>query len=197
MVRLTKIYTKTGDSGTTGLGNGVRVAKTHQRVVAYGTVDEANAAIGLAVLACPTDDQGPRIRHFLLIVQNDLFDIGADLCTPITPDEQEGQRLRVQPPQTLRLEREIDSVNALLQPLNSFVLPGGTALAAALHLARTIVRRAERETVQLAENEPDSINAEVVRYLNRLSDLLFVLGRLANNAGRGDVLWTPGKHRQG
>lgn len=198
MVKLTKIYTKTGDSGTTVLGNSARVAKTHPRVVSYGTVDEANAAIGMAILAAGQPGAGAqaqRIGEVLVAVQHDLFDVGADLCTPITPDERPGQRLRVEESQTLRLEREIDRANESLAPLNSFVLPGGRPLATALHLARTIVRRAEIKTVALAETEPDSINAEAVRYLNRLSDLLFVLARLANDDGKADVLWIPGKNR--
>ncbi len=211
MVRLTKIYTKTGDSGTTGLGNGVRVSKTHLRVEAYGTVDEANAAIGVAIVALggatgagsagTPATAGPAawgvLADLLQRVQHDLFDVGADLATPIGPDETPGQRLRVQEEQTTALERAIDRFNADLAPLNSFVLPGGTGAAAALHVARTVVRRAERLTVALAESEPDTMNAEAVRYLNRLSDLLFVLARVANANGAADILWVPGKNRSG
>jgi len=194
MVRLTKIYTRAGDDGATNLGNGSRVAKTHPRVEAYGTVDEANAAIGVAATLCEDRETEARIREILRIVQNDLFDVGADLCTPVEPEEEDGQRLRVVASQTQRLEKAIDEANTELEPLKSFVLPGGTRLAAALHTARTITRRAERLTVEVAEREPDTVNAEAVKYLNRLSDLLFVLARLANDAGKGDVLWEPGKH---
>lgn len=194
MVHLTKIYTRSGDRGTTGLGNGSRVAKTHTRVEAYGTVDEANAAIGLALCEAGSDDA---ISGVLRGVQNALFDVGADLCTPVGDDERDGDKLRVTEAQTKGLESSIDRFNAELDELHSFVLPGGTRLAAALHMARTIVRRAERLTVGLAESEPDNVNVEAVRYLNRLSDLLFVLARRANANGSGDVLWEPGKDREG
>ncbi len=197
MVKLTKIYTKSGDKGTTVLGNGRRVAKTHLRVEAYGTVDEANAIIGTAIVACraagqPTLDA---VAAELELIQHDLFDVGADLCTPVEAEEESGQRLRVEPGQTERIEKTIDRYNAELEPLTSFVLPGGTSAAAALHTARTVVRRAERLTVALAENEPDSVSDEAVRYLNRLSDLMFVLARIANDGGKTDVLWQPGKTR--
>jgi cob(I)alamin adenosyltransferase len=197
MVKLTKIYTKSGDRGTTVLGNGRRVAKTHIRVEAYGTVDEANATLGTAILACRGEGGGElaEVAAILERIQHDLFDVGADLCTPLDADEEAGTRLRVEAGQTERLEKTIDRYNALLEPLTSFVLPGGTPAASALHVARTTVRRAERLVVALAENEPDTVNDESVRYLNRLSDLLFVLGRIANDRGRSDVLWVPGKTR--
>lgn len=195
MVKLTKIYTRAGDDGRTMLGSGARVSKADLRVEAYGTVDEANAAVGAAVLACRTPL--PSVAAQLLAVQQDLFDVGADLCTPITPDEAPGKRLRVIPAQTKRMEDLIDEHNAGLAPLSSFVLPGGSPAACALHLARTVCRRAERLVAALLETEPDQTNAEAMRYLNRLSDLLFVLARVANDDGRSDVLWQPGKHRDG
>ncbi|MEO1717785.1 MAG: cob(I)yrinic acid a,c-diamide adenosyltransferase [Planctomycetota bacterium] len=194
MVKLTKIYTRTGDGGETGLGDGSRVAKTDARVEAYGTVDEANATIGLAVLACGDDTT----RSLLVRIQNDLFDVGADLCTPVKPGEHVGDALRVTGGQTEYLEAQIDRVNADLESLTSFVLPGGTELAARLHLARTIVRRAERRTIEFAETSEGAAAAEPIRYLNRLSDLLFVLARAANRGpgGDGDVLWVPGSGRE-
>jgi cob(I)alamin adenosyltransferase len=200
MVRLTKIYTRTGDDGTTGLGGGGRVSKSSPRVEAYGTVDEANAAIGLAV--CEAEAAGAAaapIADVLRSVQHDLFDVGADLCTPVEAEERAGARLRIQAAQSARLEPIIDRFNEPLGSLTSFVLPGGTSLAAALHLARTITRRAERLTVLLAEAEPRATAPEPVRYLNRLSDLLFVLARAANRlpGGAGDVLWKPGASRPG
>ena len=198
MVHLTKIYTRSGDRGTTGLGNGSRVAKTHTRVEAYGTVDEANASIGMALCEAAGDTGGDdELASVLRGVQNALFDVGADLCTPVGDSERDGDKLRVTESQTHDLERLIDRFNADLGELRSFVLPGGTRLAAALHVARTVVRRAERLTVGLAESEPDNVNVEAVRYLNRLSDLLFVLARRANARGSGDVLWEPGKDRDG
>jgi cob(I)alamin adenosyltransferase len=193
MVKLTKIYTRSGDDGSTMLGSGARVSKADIRVEAYGTVDEANAAVGLAIAAC----QGPlpEIAALLLEVQHDLFDVGADLCTPIKPGEEPGKKLRVLAGQTDRLEGLIDEHNEGLGTLTSFVLPGGTPAACALHLARTISRRAERLVAALLEAEPDATSAEAMRYLNRLSDLLFVLARVANDRGRSDVLWQPGKTR--
>jgi cob(I)alamin adenosyltransferase len=186
MVYLSRIYTKTGDQGETSLGDGGRVAKDHPRVAAYGTVDELNAVLGLLVA------QHPDVEADLLrLVQNDLFDVGADLCVPQPTAEPLGARLRLRPEQSLRLEQAIDRLNAPLSPLTSFVLPGGTAAAAWAHLARTVCRRAEREVVTLGRTE--LVNAEVVVYLNRLSDLLFVLSRVYNNGGQGDVLWQPGK----
>lgn len=189
MVKLTKIYTRTGDGGETGLGDGSRVAKTDPRVEAYGTVDEANAVIGVAVVACGDET----MRRLLVLVQNDLFDVGADLCTPVKPGEHVGDALRVTGSQTERLEAEIDRVNAGLGTLTSFVLPGGTELAAHLHVARTVVRRAERRVIEFAESAEGAAAAEPIRYLNRLSDLLFVLARAAN--GGDDVLWVPGGSR--
>lgn len=189
MVKLTKIYTRTGDGGETGLGDGSRVAKTDPRVEAYGTVDEANASIGVAITACGDES----MRRLLLLVQNDLFDVGADLCTPVKPGEHVGDALRVTGSQTERLEREIDRVNAGLGALTSFVLPGGTELAAHLHVARTVVRRAERRVIEFAESSSGVAASEPIRYLNRLSDLLFVLARAAN--GGDDVLWVPGGGR--
>ena len=187
MVQLTKIYTKGGDGGKTSLGNGSRVDKYDLRVEAYGTVDEANAAIGLARLEAETLADAMLSR-----IQNDLFDLGADLCRPM-PDIGEDEALRIQPSQVQRLEDEIDGMNATLAPLNSFVLPGGTPTAAALHLARTVVRRAERLTVQLAGEV--KIGSTAIEYLNRLSDHLFVLARYVNDQGKGDVLWVPGANR--
>jgi cob(I)alamin adenosyltransferase len=197
MVRLSKIYTKTGDDGSTGLGDLSRVPKDDARVAAYGTVDEANAAIGVCVsYIALTADTAPRaIAELLRSIQNDMFDVGADLCCPIGKEEKPGERLRVTPAQTERLERAIDQYNEPLKPLNSFVLPGGTPLSAFLHVARTVTRRAERDVVSLVHRDPKGTNAETVRYLNRLSDLLFVLGRVVNDGGKGDVLWAPGKSR--
>ena len=217
MVRLTRIYTRGGDKGTTSLGDGTRVAKHHPRVAAYGTVDETNAVIGEAQVelaraieklsadakaATPGSETQERLRdrvlaaelaaEFLTRVQNDLLDLGADLCTP-EAENPKYPPLRIVAAQVERLEREIDQLNAELEPLNSFVLPGGTDAAAKLHSARTVARRAEREITRFAEEEP--VNAEAVRYINRLSDLLFVLARYVNDKGRMDLLWTPGEHR--
>jgi cob(I)alamin adenosyltransferase len=197
VVKLNKIYTRTGDDGTTGLATGARVRKDDIRVEAYGTVDEANAAIGVAATHChvaanPTD---AAIAKVLTLVMNDLFDVGADLATPRPEGEPAGKALRIIQSQTERLERTIDEFNDRLAPLTSFVLPGGSPLAAALHLARTIVRRAERLGVTLIAADPSGTNPEAIRYLNRLSDLLFVLCRVANNDGRNDVLWVPGANR--
>jgi cob(I)alamin adenosyltransferase len=187
MVKLTRIYTRGGDKGKTSLGDGSRVAKQSLRVVAYGTVDEANAAIGLARLHTDGDADAMLAR-----IQNDLFDLGADLCTP------EGGRrgagaLRIVATQVKRLETEIDAINAALTPLNSFVLPGGSPAAAHLHLARTVTRRAERLVCALAATEP--VNPDAIKYLNRLSDHLFVLSRRLNGNGANDVLWQPGLTR--
>lgn len=195
MVHLTRIYTKFGDQGECMLGDGSVVPKTSLRVGAYGAVDEANAALGMAVVECAAAGAEGDIRAVLLSVQQDLFDVGADLCTPIAPGEQPGQRLRVSPEQTTRLEGVIDRYNAGLKPLNSFVLPGGTRLAAALHLARATVRRAERDATALITAEPGATNRHAVVYLNRVSDLLFVLSRVANASAGGDVLWVPGANR--
>ena len=187
MVRLTRIYTRGGDKGETSLGNGSRVAKHALRVAAYGTVDEANAAIGLARLHATGEADAMLGR-----IQNDLFDLGADLCTPEGGERKAGA-LRVAASQVERLEREIDAINARLKPLESFVLPGGTAAAAHLHLARTVVRRAERLMTELAAAEP--VNPEAIKYANRLSDHLFVLARALNDDGAKDVLWVPGQNR--
>jgi cob(I)alamin adenosyltransferase len=186
MVFLSRIYTKAGDTGETGLGDGRRVLKCSARVTAYGEVDELNSILGLA--AC----HDPSFEQVLRTIQNDLFDVGADLCVP--PADAKGSALRVRPEQAVRLEREIDRLNERLQPLRSFVLPGGTPAAAWLHLARTVCRRAERSVVALMQSE--AVNPGVLIYLNRLSDLLFVMARVANADGRGDVLWEPGKSQQ-
>ncbi len=186
MVKLTKIYTKTGDLGSTGLGDGSRRKKHDLRIEAIGAVDEANASIGLVRL----HTQG---EHDLMLtaIQNDLFDLGADLCLP--QDRRSKPTLRITHRQVERLEQEIDLMNEELQPLNSFVLPGGSLASAALHMARTIVRRAERIVYALSESEP--LNSEIGMYLNRLSDHLFVLARVLNDQGRTDVLWKPGENR--
>lgn len=192
MVQLTRIYTKGGDKGTTSLGSGKRVKKHDLRVAAYGTVDEANAAIGVARLHCSGDVDAMRVIDGMLgRIQNDLFDLGADLCQPEDPKDY--PPLRVVEAQVERLEQEIDRLNAELEPLKSFVLSGGTPAAAHLHLARTIARRAERDITTLMEHE--SINPAGLRYINRLSDLLFVMARYVNDKGRADVLWVPGKNR--
>jgi cob(I)alamin adenosyltransferase len=187
MVKLTRIYTRGGDKGKTSLGDGTRVPKQSPRVEAYGTVDEANAAIGLARLHVAGEDAAMLAR-----IQNDLFDLGADLCTPEGGRRRAGA-LRIVATQVKRLETEIDRMNADLQPLTSFILPGGTPAASYLHLARTVTRRAERLVCALAEAE--KINPEAVKYLNRLSDHLFVLGRRVNDNGVRDVLWQPGLTR--
>jgi cob(I)alamin adenosyltransferase len=184
MVYLSKIYTKTGDQGATGLGDGSRVPKDHPRVTAYGTVDELNALLGVLVSSMQGNKE---LAELIRSVQNDLFDVGADLCMPILPGD---KALRMRADQAERLEKAIDKYNERLQPLKSFVLPGGTAAAAWCHLARTVCRRAERDVVTLSHGE--TINPQVVVYLNRLSDLLFVLARVCNNDGNDDVLWVPG-----
>lgn len=192
MVRLTRIYTKGGDQGETSLGNGARVAKHDPRVAAYGTVDEANAAVGLARLHLGSTEAEADADQILARVQNDLFDLGADLCRPEKGAPSDPPPLRMTAGQVARLEREIDRLNADLAPLTSFILPGGTAGAAHLHLARTVVRRAEREMTALARSE--AVNPEAIRYVNRLSDLFFVLARVLNNGGAQDVLWEPGRN---
>lgn len=189
MVFLSRIYTKSGDQGDTGLGDGTRVPKDHARVAAYGEVDELNAVLGLVVANCPASPDAA----FLRSIQNDLFDVGADLCVPPSANEEPGKALRVTASQAERLEQAIDRLNEKLEPLRSFVLPGGTQAAAWLHLARTVCRRAERAVVTLMRSEP--VNSQVLIYLNRLSDYLFVLARVANDDGRGDVLWVPGAGR--
>jgi cob(I)alamin adenosyltransferase len=191
MVYLSRIYTKTGDQGETGLGDGTRVPKDHPRVTAYGSVDELNAILGLLLAQQPNLAEADLLRS----LQNDLFDVGADLCVPGTPEQAPGEsRLRVRPEQAQRLESAIDRLNAGLTPLTSFVLPGGDPAAAWCHLARTVCRRAERDVVTLARTE--SVNPQVIIYLNRLSDLLFVLARTCNDNGQKDVLWVPGKTQQ-
>lgn len=188
MVKLTKIYTRGGDTGETSLVDGSRLKKHDPRIEAYGTVDEANAALGLVRL-----DVTGSADAMLMRIQNDLFDLGADLATPGDDFEPSEMVLRVVDDQVTRLEEEIDRMNADLEPLTSFILPGGSAAASYLHLARTIVRRAERRATEAAEDMP--INPAAIRYLNRLSDHLFVLGRVLNDQGRADVLWVPGKNR--
>ena len=194
MVELNRIYTRGGDAGQTSLGSGDRVAKHDLRVAAYGTVDETNATLGLARLHTGEDRE---TDEMLARIQNDLFDLGADLCTPEgearAARKQEGA-LRIVPEQVDRLEQEIDTLNESLAPLTSFILPGGTAAAAHLHMARTIARRAERLMTELATHE--DINPNALKYINRLSDHLFVLGRHLNDGGRADVLWKPGQNRQ-
>jgi cob(I)alamin adenosyltransferase len=185
MVYLSRIYTKSGDQGETGLGDGSRVAKDHPRVAAYGSVDELNAVLGLLISQSPQTVEIELLRS----IQNDLFDVGADLCVPSTAEEKAGARLRVRAEQAERLEQAIDRLNAGLAPLSSFILPGGQTPAAWCHLARTVCRRAEREVVALAHAEP--VNLQVIIYLNRLSDLLFVLARVYNNNGQADILWQP------
>ncbi len=187
MVKLTKIYTRGGDKGTTSLADGSRVAKHHLRVGAYGTVDETGAAIGLARLHVDAAYDG-----LLSLIQNDLFDLGADLATPFHEDPKYPP-LRITSQQVERLETEIDRLNADLSPLESFVLSGGRPAAAHLHMARTVARRAEREMTALSDIE--AINPEAIKYVNRLSDLLFVMARHANDKGQADVLWVPGANR--
>lgn len=190
MVVLNKIYTKTGDHGETALGNGARVAKHSMRVTAYGTSDELNCFVGVARLAAEGEMDAALSR-----IQNDLFDLGADMCTPDMEkdSEREYPPLRMADAQVARLESEIDVMNADLQALRSFILPGGSALAAHLHVCRTVARRAERLAVELATME--SVNPAAVKYLNRLSDWFFVAARTANNGGKDDVLWVPGANR--
>ena len=192
MVVLNKIYTKTGDDGTTALGTGERRLKYDRRVAAYGTVDETNACIGMARLQTGGD---PDLDRMLSRIQNDLFDLGADLATPETEEKLDYEPLRVTDTQVSRIEADIDALNAGLEPLRSFVLPGGSAAAAALHLARTVARRAEREMVQLAEMPGEHVNPAALKYMNRVSDFLFVAARVVNDNGARDVLWVPGKNR--
>lgn len=192
MVILNKIYTKTGDDGTTALGSGERRAKYDLRVAAYGSVDETNATLALARLH--TQDM-PALNEALLRIQNDLFDLGADLATPDTGENLEYEPLRIIETQVERLEAEIDVFNADLTPLRSFILPGGSPAASYLHLARTVSRRAERLIVELAAKEGEVVSPCAIRYINRLSDFLFVASRIANNGGKDDVLWVPGQNR--
>jgi cob(I)alamin adenosyltransferase len=190
MVFLSRIYTKSGDKGETGLGDGTRVPKDAARVAAYGAVDELNAALGLVAAYCPDCPEAAFLRG----IQNDLFDVGADLCVPLAEGEEPGKSLRVTAAQVERLEKAIDRLNEGLEPLRSFILPGGTLAAGWLHLARTVCRRAERAVVTLMRSE--KVNPEVLVYLNRLSDFLFVLARVANDGGKADVLWVPGAGRK-
>lgn len=192
MVKLDRIYTRTGDAGRTRLSTGEPLSKAHPRVEAYGAVDEANATIGLARLHAAPD---PELDAVLARIQNDLFDLGADLATPERGRVLEWTPLRIVASQVERLEQEIDRFNAALEPLTSFVLPAGSALSAHLHLARTVCRRAERAAVALAALPDEPVSPEAVKYLNRLSDLLFVAARHANDQGRADVLWKPGENR--
>jgi cob(I)alamin adenosyltransferase len=192
MVVLNRIYTRTGDDGSTALGSGERRRKYDLRVAAYGTVDELNAVIGLARLHIGADAE---VDAMLGRIQNDLFDLGADLSTPDKGKGPSGARLTIVDAQSERLEREIDRLNAALKPLRSFVLPGGDAAAAHLHLARTVARRAERTIVELADQPGESVSAAARKYINRLSDLLFVASRYCNDKGARDVLWVPGQNR--
>jgi len=193
MVKLNKIYTRTGDKGTTGLGTGARVLKDDPRIAAYGTVDETNAVIGLVRLHLGPADS--HIDGMLVRIQNDLFDLGADLCVPDRGEKLEYEPLRIQPAQVERLEREIDELNAELQPLKSFILPGGSPASAYLHLARTVCRRAERLMVTLARSPDEPVGEAALKYVNRLSDFLFVAGRYVNDKGQADILWVPGQNR--
>ena len=192
MVVLNRIYTRTGDDGTTALGTGERRKKYDLRIEAYGTVDETNSVLGLARLH--TKD-APEVDAMLARIQNDLFDLGADLCMPDKGKGPGGARLSVTEAQVSRLEQEIDRLNAELKPLRSFVLPGGSAGAAALHLARTVCRRAERLIAELADSPDEEVSAPVLKYVNRLSDFLFVAARYLNDKGTADVLWQPGQNR--
>ena len=192
MVILNKIYTRTGDQGTTALGSGKRVPKYELRIEAYGTTDETNAVIGIARLHLGGE---PELDQILGRIQNDLFDLGADLCVPDTGEPLDYEPLRITEAQVTRLEAEIDTLNADLEPLNSFVLPGGTPGAAHLHLARTVARRAERLMVALNDQPGESVSPAALKYINRLSDLLFVASRYVNHRSTGDILWTPGQNR--
>ena len=192
MVKLNKIYTRKGDDGSTGLAAGPRRAKHDLRVAAYGTVDEANSVIGCARLHTAGM---PELDAMLSRIQNDLFDVGADLATPETGEKLPYEPLRTVAGQVARMEADIDALNAGLQPLRSFVLPGGSPASAFLHLARTVVRRAERLTVELAAMPGETVNPEAIKYLNRASDFLFVAARVVNDNGAADVLWVPGQNR--
>ena len=193
MVVLNKIYTRTGDDGTTALGSGERRPKHDLRVAAYGTVDEANACIGMARVALA--GLNPELDAKLERIQNDLFDLGADLATPDTGEKLEYEPLRIIASQVARVEADIDALTRKLKPLRSFVLPGGNAAAAALHLARTVARRAERMMVELAQKPGETVGDDAIRYINRVSDFLFVAARAVNDNGEADVLWVPGENR--
>jgi len=194
MVTLNKIYTRTGDDGSTALGTGARVAKSAMRVHAYGTVDETNAALGVARLHT-NSDKLKTLDNMLARIQNDLFDLGADLCTPDAGEKLEYEPLRIVAAQVKRLETEIDQLNTELEPLRSFVLPGGHPAAAHLHLARTIARRAERLMSETASQEGEIISPAALKYINRLSDFFFVASRWVNHHHDGDILWVPGQTR--
>ncbi|MGI9402911.1 MAG: cob(I)yrinic acid a,c-diamide adenosyltransferase [Hyphomicrobium sp.] len=193
MVVLNKIYTRSGDAGMTALGSGVRVAKHALRIAAYGTVDETNASVGMARVHLAGGD--PDLDAMLLRIQNDLFDLGADLCMPDRGEKLDYEPLRISDAQVKRLEQEIDQMNAELKPLHSFVLPGGTPAAATLHVARTVSRRAERLMVELAAGPDEPVSASALKFINRLSDFFFVASRYANDRGNSDVLWVPGQNR--
>lgn len=198
MVVLNRIYTKTGDAGTTALGSGERVPKTSVRIAAYGTVDETNAQIGMVrvhLAACDPSAHYSNVDAMLLRIQNDLFDLGADLCVPDRGEKLPYEPLRMSDAQVKRLEDEIDILNGELSALKSFVLPGGKPAAAALHVARTVSRRAERIMVELAALPNEPVGSAALKYINRLSDFLFVASRFVNDRGAGDVLWVPGKNR--
>jgi cob(I)alamin adenosyltransferase len=192
MVVLNRIYTRSGDDGSTALGSGERRPKYDLRVAAYGTVDEVNAVIGVARLHAAGN---PELDAVLARIQNDLFDVGADLCLPDKGKGPGGARLDVTDAQVEWLERQIDRLNGELAPLRSFILPGGSAAAAYLHLARTVCRRAERLLVELKDRPGESVTAAAIKYVNRLSDLCFVAARFANDKGAADVLWVPGQNR--
>ena len=192
MVVLNKIYTRTGDDGTTALGNGQRVSKYALRVASYGTVDETNAHLGVARLGTR---EHAELDEMLSRIQNDLFDLGADLCVPDTGEKLEYEPLRMTKAQVERIEGDIDRLNSALSPLKSFILPGGTVTGAHLHVARTVCRRAERLIVELAGYEDEPVSDAALQYVNRLSDFLFVAARHANANGEGDVLWVPGQNR--
>lgn len=192
MVKLNKIYTKTGDDGTTGLGSGERRKKYDLRVESYGTVDEANACIGMARLHTA---EYKELDAALMRIQNDLFDLGADLSTPDTGEKLKYEPLRIIESQIDRIEADIDMFNEKIEPLRSFILPGGSPAAAALHLARTVARRAERLIVQLADKPNEPVNSVTIKYMNRVSDFLFVASRVVNENGKSDILWVPGQNR--
>jgi cob(I)alamin adenosyltransferase len=196
MVVLNRIYTRTGDAGQTALGSGERVSKAHWRIQAYGTVDETNATLGVVRLHTQSPEM-QKLDQMLARIQNELFDLGADLCVPDTGKDVGYEPLRILPKQYERIEAEIDELNAELSPLRSFVLPGGHPAAAHLHLARTVCRRAERLVVELASHQGEHVSEGAIAYINRLSDFFFVASRWANaRSGAGDVLWVPGKTRQ-
>ena len=195
MVVLNKIYTRTGDAGDTALGTGERVGKASARIAAYGTVDEINAALGMARIHLGEGDAATLMDNRLARAQNDLFDLGADLCVPDRGEKPDYEPLRITDAQVKWLEDEIDAMNEDLSPLRSFILPGGAPAAAALHMARTICRRAERRMVELATLPDEPVSAAALKYINRLSDFLFVASRHVNDQGKADILWVPGQNR--